>query len=103
TSTKAMSAPHQRPSIWAGVISKTLEPPSRAPECTCAVAAGLQALSWAILVRKFSFNEPQTSRSATRDTRDGQIVAQVRLHAATAFGAGTQAAYGLPAGPAARR
>jgi hypothetical protein len=32
-----------------------------------------------------------------------QIVAQVRLHAATAFGAGTQAAYGLPAGPAARR
>jgi hypothetical protein len=32
-----------------------------------------------------------------------QIVAQDRLHAATAFGAGTQAAYGLPAGPAARR
>jgi hypothetical protein len=32
-----------------------------------------------------------------------QIVAQVRLHAAAAFGAGTQAAYGLPAGPAARR
>src|SRR6266567_9333403 len=31
------------------------------------------------------------------------IVAQDRLHAATAFGAGTQAAYGLPAGPAARR
>ena len=33
------------------------------------------------LVRKFSFNEPKTCRSETRDTGHGQIVAQVRFAA----------------------
>ena len=31
------------------------------------------------LVRKFSSREPQTGRSASPDTRHGQIVAQLRL------------------------
>ena len=58
---------------------------------------GTRSLYGPRLVRKFSFNEPETRRSATRDTSHRQIVAQLRV--ALANGAFTGSFMSVAAAP----
>jgi hypothetical protein len=82
TSSPALSCADPRCSIW--------RDPRREDHTTCTAVApdvvftvrmyGTRPHYGPRLVRKFSSREPQTSRSASRDTQHGQIVAQLRSY-----------------------